>query len=787
MISLFYYLTKWLGWIPDRGAQLRAIGLMVVGGLIGTFIPYFVDGSFVLSAVGLPFGVFGGILLFIGVQGLLAQSEGSEPSTLEPLLLVGVFGAFIGHFLEVHFVFSIAATYTYFWAYLGLAVAMAAIKRDPMAEVEPGSSTISEPEETETRRESRSRRRRRGGRNQSGRTAAGSRGSLQENWETWILAQGLAMSIIFIILTFDFVPVQFDISTGNYSIVWLMSITYLVGTAIIFSELAIKQAMWQKMVNWGRAILLYAVTSIGYAGFYILVHSQQRAFLTSGRVQQGVTDQVDLALRAAGALVNLLGGFYIFLFLLMLVIAFALMQGHQRGLRLWRSNNLLIYVPLIVAMVLVIFFKNFNVVKADIYLKEGDRYRSQQLWDQAEALHQAAIAADSDEDFYYLMLALDYQMKAQDGRLSQEVRRQAWLEGERIALQARDINKYNPDNTGNLGRYYFTLGQVLDRSYYNSAIEYFEKAIQLAPQNVVYYNLLGQVHYVQSNFAEAIGWLEESAELDPLYEPTYILLGDTYAAQGEVDGALAAHQEAIRLSPNSFTDANFDTRLNFYVSRSAPQGNPTEALTDTQELETPPAPEVGERPVDKLIDAFEDYAAGHPEVAQTYWAIGHIYSRMNDLNSAQNYFEQALNIQSDNQRQQRANQQVNNRVAQSLVQIGNAYLNEENYENAEQVYNQALSITPNQAEAWSSLGFIYARTERVQEAIQANQRVLEIRPNDYSSLKNLALLYQQVGELAQAVAYTEQALTQAPEAERESLETFLTQLQAQQSGGTSTP
>jgi hypothetical protein len=53
-------------------------------------------------------------------QGFITQRE--TPGTIiqtpgHPLLLIGLLGALIGHFIEVHFVFSIAATYTYFWAY----------------------------------------------------------------------------------------------------------------------------------------------------------------------------------------------------------------------------------------------------------------------------------------------------------------------------------------------------------------------------------------------------------------------------------------------------------------------------------------------------------------------------------------------------------------------------------------------------------------------------------------------------------------------------------------------
>jgi len=745
MGSLFYYAIKWLGWVPDRKATMRLVGLMAFAGLAGAIIPYVLQGAFTLSVLGLPFGLFGGFFLYLCVQAFLQQPSEAKPTIPASyvLLLIGMLGAFIGHFLEVHFVFSIAATYTYFWAYLGLMVALARIgkaeAKEAAAETPPPEAT--EPAEETLPAQSRRRRRRRKSRVvKRPRLAAALSLDAPETWETWLGSLGLAMAIILIILTFDFVPIQFDLSTGRYSLLWMSSITFLVGTAIALSDVAVKAEGWQTPVNWGRAVMLYIVTSLGYAGFYILFHSQQRHILT--------TRQLDV-LSGANGIVGILYGFYIALFLLMAVIALMLLQRRVRGFPFWRSTNWWLYPPLIAAAVLVIFFKNLNVVKADIYLKEGERYRNVQQWDNAILLHRESVRMDSDEDFYYLMLALDFQLKAQDGRLSPADRQQAWLEGEKIALQARDINKYNPDNTGNLGRYYFTLGQLLNPSYYDKALDYFRKAIYLAPQNVQYYNLLAQVYYIKNQFDDAIVWLEKSIELDAEFPPTWLQLGDTYAAISEVDKALDAHKQAILMNPGGFADANFDSRLNFYISANRHED---------------------------IVQAFQQYLEEHPpqnkrerrQQRKILWAIGHAYLRAGQTEKGIRYIQQAVD------------QGYANAVA--LQELANAYLTQNKLAQAEAVYQQALQQkNANQPQIYSSLGYIYAQTGRLQEAIDANNKVLESLPNDYDSHKNLALLYQQTGQIDQALTHAEAALQVAPEARKADLQTFIEQLRAQQS------
>ncbi len=144
MISLFYYILLWLGWAPDKLAKQRLIGWLILGGGVGTIIPYLVGGRLTFMPVGLPFGMIAGMVIHLVWQGIVQQksplNQSEEPFTSASsayglnqvngsalseteikaedkakfpwyaLSLIGLLGAIIGHFIEVHFVFSIAAT-----------------------------------------------------------------------------------------------------------------------------------------------------------------------------------------------------------------------------------------------------------------------------------------------------------------------------------------------------------------------------------------------------------------------------------------------------------------------------------------------------------------------------------------------------------------------------------------------------------------------------------------------------------------------------------------------------
>lgn len=759
MISVFYYALLWLGWAPDRAAKRRLLALLVSGGVIGAIIPYLVEGEFKFSALGLPFGVIAGSVIYLVWQGFIRQA--ATPEVVEPgqaeeergetslrvsdyyLLLIGLFAALVGHFIEVHFVFSIAATYIYFWAYLGLIMALSRLKEPvltftpapagPGRVVAEGSPTSIESEPApEARRFKKGHARRTAGKR---RAAAASPMTTVRNWEIRVGSQGLAMAIILIIMVFDFITPQFQFDLADkdsLSLLWMLIITWGVGLAITLSELAVRQDEENNRLNWnviGRASLLFGVSSLAYLLFYYLFHR----FQLGTRI---TVNSIEDVVRAAGVLSGALVIFYLSLLLLMLLLAVMLSWGQMRGLPGWRTINWWLYPPLAVVIALVIWFKNVNVVRADIYLKEGERYRSSGQWDQAIALHEKARSLDSDEDFYYLMLALDYQLMAQDGNVDEARRGQAWQEGEQIALEARRINPYNPDNTGNMGRYYFTLGQVADSSRFQDALTYFEKATILAPSNVVYHNLWAQTHYILQDYQAAVERLEVSLELDDEYPPTWILAGDTYAAMNQVDEALKAHAQAMRLS-DDFFDQFVDQRLTFYISAGR---------------------------LEDIVTTMEQAAISRAAVSSPIpWAIGHAYNLAGQPDKGITYLEQALSS-GDN----------SDRVIRELAR---SYLNQNLHEKAVQMYELLLQTSPNDVEAHSALAFIYAQQNRPDEAIQHNQQVLQQRPNDYDSLKNLAILYQQKEQWQEALQAAQQAQAVAPPAEAQSWEQFIDDLE----------
>lgn len=789
IFSLFYYLLKAVGWVPDKPARRRLIVLLALGGVMGALIPGLVFGSFSFSAVGLPAGMLAMVFVHLVWQASLdrhpharpasdapvdqAQVAAAEPaSTRAPetpaspgeashglahlgatgqnLVLIGLLAALIAHFVEVHFVFSIAATYVYFWVYAGVVVAWLWRRfraEQVVGEVEPAAPAAVDVAAAgpvaatryaaHTGRDSRRRRRSRTpGSGVPAHEAGGrvpSRPLPEEDWETWLGVFGLVVAIILVSMVFNFVTAQFDVTRSNFSMVWMFGITWFIGLAIGLGEVSVHARAWKRPVGWGRALLLYGVTSLGYSGFYLLVHRWQM------RPRAPVSADTLQSVYQSANLINwLFILFYVFVVLLLLLIAAMLAVPLMERLRTWRLANWWLYPVLVLAAGAAILFKNVDVVRADIVLKQAEQYRSQGLLDAAVALNQWAVDLDSDEDFYYLMLALAYQLQGQDGRIPPEQRARSWQIGEQIALEARDINPYNPDNTGNLGRWYLTWAQspgsdVEREDRYNKALQYFEWATYLAPQNAVYYNLWAQTLYSQGRYEDAEAVLLRSVAIDPEFEQTQMLLGDTYGALGRPEDAARAHRAAILLSPDSFAAEFLAQRVDFY------RGYPDQ--------------------LEQILTTYQTMMVERPDDPSIPRILGNIYSRLGQRENAVRSYRLAA---------ERGDTDV-----QTLLAIASEYQAMEDFNQAVGLYQQVLQIEPNNVEAHINLGYCYWRLGRLDEAVQENRLAIQLAPDDYRGHLNLVLLYRDTGRIAEAVEAAQRLPDVAPPAERGKVWTLL--------------
>ena len=111
--------------------------------------------------------------------------------------------------------------------------------------------------------------------------------------------------------------------------------------------------------------------------------------------------------------------------------------------------------------------------------------------------------------------------------------------------------------------------------------------------------------------------------------------------------------------------------------------------------------------------------------------------------------------------------------AEAQFELGNAYVQTRQWEQAAAAYQRAIELDPNYQAAYANLGVVYYQQERLDLAASQYKKALELNPDDGEVAYNLGALYLQQALLSggqpdpelldQAIAQLQQAQELAPD------------------------
>jgi tetratricopeptide (TPR) repeat protein len=551
--SIFYYGIKWLGFMETERQRILFLLLVIAGALSGVFLPKLIEGTYRLSGVGLPVGFIAAACLYFMLSALLfpireRQALGGE----KQLLLIALFSAIVAHFIEIHFGIAIAATRVYFWIYTALFVVIGLnrFREETGAKTVPAESRLLSQQERSSKR---AREAKRQGK-QATLTAGGKAGQPHYSLTARLLAGSLLVAIILFILGIElcanpdgsvdvFSIIQRSLTTigptGNvkssYGIPWMFFLTWLAGELVVFAEIGQTAPSRQKVNGWISPFALYAAVTL--------------MVFFSGVVIQASLIKPDVDSAATVTF------YYGAIAVLCLLMAFSLMFDIRLPERVWRKSTLWTYPVLIVFVCLVIVFTNVNVVKADVYYKQGLRVEKEQRWDETIQFFDKAISLNPFQDHFHtdLSRALIGKSNAIDNR---QEKSRVFEEIFKTLTRAQRLNPLNPDHYANLGLLYLKWAEISSSQEertqrLNLADVYYGKSAERDPYNTQIFNCWALVSIERNDYDGAHKKLTYSLSLDKRYGYTHFILGELYFREGKLSEAVDAYRQSISYDPNN--------------------------------------------------------------------------------------------------------------------------------------------------------------------------------------------------------------------------------------------
>lgn len=196
-------------------------------------------------------------------------------------------------------------------------------------------------------------------------------------------------------------------------------------------------------------------------------------------------------------------------------------------------------------------------------------------------------------------------------------------------------------------------------SLYDDAIEHYQKAITLNPDNEwtsIVCHALGTIYAEEKgNIDAAIATYQAGLILDPSNYELYIALGDTYMAIYDLDNAIKAYCDAILAEPDNYrgySKAGIALYEKDFVEEAlvayhkSIELNPENALAHNNlgivYLE-------GMLDAEEALEYFEEAINLDPSYTLAYFNAGRASQKMGFTNDAANYYQMAIDLNKDTQ------------------------------------------------------------------------------------------------------------------------------------------
>ena len=331
-------------------------------------------------------------------------------------------------------------------------------------------------------------------------------------------------------------------------------------------------------------------------------------------------------------------------------------------------------------------------------------------WELATSYYQQAIALKPDYTKAYFNLGVLYN---EQGNFPVAVAnyRQA------IAIEPTYISAYS------------NLGSILVRQkQFTAATEVYLQALKIKPTWATLHNNLGQIRQFQGKLGEALASYRRAIELEPNLTLAHHNLGRIWQQQGDYATAAKCFEQVIKLDPNhvhGYSNCAYALMRQGKLApamdhlRSAILLQPTfvEAYCQRHKLSS------GEDLLSRaktscaqFLEALQQHF-DLPKIClhlgQTYTYLGDILFEYGAFNQAEDYYQKALQIQPEN--------------CQLYLNLGDCLAKQNKINGAIIAYRMGLTLQPHHTQILMQLGNLLAKQNQLSSAISYYEKVLQLQ------------------------------------------------------------
>ena len=274
-----------------------------------------------------------------------------------------------------------------------------------------------------------------------------------------------------------------------------------------------------------------------------------------------------------------------------------------------------------------------------------------------------------------------------------------------------------PDVYKSIGWFY------MNKEQYEQAIEYWQKALEINPSIPDVHHDIALALMGQNKQSQAIVELEKDIRISPRPSSSYFLLGQLYLRQNEYEKARKNYEKAIEIKPN-YPNAYYGM---FTLSaRLRQQEKATEYMVVFKKLKAEEMKALKDE--NEAVDDLIDMQKG---AAETYLLAGQMYQSNENIQKAEELYQKAA--------------MLNPEDIQCLGKLASLYIATKRIDDAISLYGRISEIDPNDPICHLNIGILSVQIKQLGNAEKAFRKVIEVAPDNSSGYRELAQLYLRAG------------------------------------------
>ncbi len=313
-------------------------------------------------------------------------------------------------------------------------------------------------------------------------------------------------------------------------------------------------------------------------------------------------------------------------------------------------------------------------------------------------------------------------------------------------LKAIDENPGSDYDLYSAGKCYYNLEQ------YPQALKYLNASLKIVPGDIEVFRALAKVYAKLEDYETSNSYFQKALKQEPDNDYDLFMVGNNYYSMGKYETSISFYRKSIELAPEDgmgwLNLGNAYDKLEKYDEALEAYRHGIKVEPDNSDLYNSAALILkSQKKYEEAVPLYQKALELEPDESVFHYNLAACYESMGEPEKAVAAYRRSNQLDPD---------------PETINCIAGIYFEQDDYKKAHEVLDESLKVDPENVEALKMYGDVYSWMNEFDNALKYYFRALEIDPENASLLKSVGEMYNFKEETGKAADYFRKSLEKDP-------------------------